>query len=88
MDPLAVAGVVLVVVVFGLLVPLALEADDEQFEDDEEFFRERRPEVWGLVGGIGEAGGEGNRCPACGAENDERFRYCGDCGRQLPGGGP
>jgi hypothetical protein len=47
------------------------------------------PDLSGLFGGgLGSSTGEtgGQRCPNCGATNDQLNRHCDDCGALLVGG--
>lgn len=83
--PLVVAGFLLALAV--VVLPRWRERYEDAYEDDLEFFRERRPRMWGLVGEV--AGGDASepdpgRCPVCGTENDPAYTFCRDCDSRLP----
>lgn len=78
-------GFLLVFLVF--ILPVMREQYEEEFEDDRDFFRERRPRMWGLVEGVSGGHPEAGSgvCPACGVENDAAYTYCRNCDNRLPG---
>jgi len=87
----ALVGVGFLVLLFVVMVPRMQDRYEREYEDELAFFREQRPRMWGLVGGMTGDAGDGEppeavpgRCPACGADNVPEFTYCGNCGTRLP----
>jgi hypothetical protein len=88
----ALVGLGFLLLVFVVMIPRMRDRYEEVYEDERSFFREQRPRMWGLVGGM-TGGVEGvdepseavpGWCPVCGADNVPDFTYCGNCGRRLP----
>lgn len=91
MGPEFLIGVGFLLLIFIYFVPRLPGRREEAYEDERSYFREQRPRMWGLVGGLtgdDRAGGDPEpvpgRCPDCGTDNEPDFRYCGNCGSLLP----
>lgn len=92
MGPETLVGVGFLLLIFIYIVPRLPGRRKEAYEDERSYFREQRPRMWGLVGGMtGDdraGGGDPNpvpgRCPDCGMDNEPDFSYCGNCGALLP----
>jgi len=89
MDPPLLLAGGFFLVLFVVLLPYMRDQYEEQYDGEQEYFRENNPRVWNIIEGAERRGEKSEdlpdgHCPACGAQNDPEFTLCRRCNRPLP----